>query len=133
MLKILPKTFVYNGLGEQPTSKNRELGIIAQDVEKVAPQIVSTRDVKLHSQDQQTTTVKQVNYTSLIYIVINAVKELYKLWVDDSHSVHQELTQLRSEIQEKNQRIKNLELKNMSVLNYLCRKDPAAEFCGQSY
>lgn len=77
LLGINPKFFKYNGLGEHPASDQLELGVIAQEVEKTAPELVVAKAVKLHTDDKDTTVIKQVNYTSFIYVVINAVKELY--------------------------------------------------------
>lgn len=78
LLGIRPKLFKYNGLGGQPESKNLELGVIAQEVEETAPELIVKRKVNLHAEDLHTTEIKQVNYTSFIYVVINAVKELYQ-------------------------------------------------------
>ncbi|KHD87494.1 MAG: hypothetical protein OM95_14075 [Bdellovibrio sp. ArHS] len=74
---IAPKYYRYNGLGGQPSSENLELGVIAQDVEKTAPELVTKKFVKLHSEDLDETEIKIVNYNGLIYLVINSVKELY--------------------------------------------------------
>lgn len=74
---VAPKYFRYNGLGGHPASENLELGVIAQDVEKTAPELVMKKSVKLHSDDVNETEIKIVNYNGLIYLVINSVKELY--------------------------------------------------------
>jgi hypothetical protein len=117
LLGIQPHLFKYNGLGEHPKSTRPELGVIAQEVEMAAPQLVSTRKVKLHPQDQQLTEIKQVNYTAFIYVLINSVKDLYHQWMDDSQDLHREISSLKSE--------------NKAMKEYLCAKDPQAPFCPQ--
>jgi hypothetical protein len=52
------------------------LGVVAQDVEKGAPELITTEHVKLHTDDAGATDIKRVNYTALPYITMNAVKEL---------------------------------------------------------
>lgn len=73
---IQPHLFKYNGLGDVPASKKFELGVIAQEVEQTAPELIVKKLVKLHPEDQEETEIKQVNYSALTYVLINAVKEL---------------------------------------------------------
>jgi hypothetical protein len=122
LLGIQPHYFKYNGLGEHPKSSEPELGVIAQEVEKTAPQLVSTREVKLHPEDKQPTEIKQVNYTSFMYVLINAVKDLYHQWADDSQEIHRALAS-------KDERIRALERENAAIKDYLCSKDPQAPLC----
>lgn len=91
LLGFRPRLFRYNGLGGHPASDRAELGVIAQELERTAPQLVQTADVKLHDGDAGTTRIKQVNYTAFTYVLINAVKELYAKWSADSEIVHREL------------------------------------------
>ena len=51
---------------KQVVHEGRDIGVIAQEVEKVAPEIVTTRD----------TGYKAVNYQKLTALLIEAVKEL---------------------------------------------------------
>jgi hypothetical protein len=73
---LQPVSFYYNGLGGIPADGVRQLGLIAQDVEKAAPRLVGARSVQLHPRDGKPTSIKTVNYTALTFILINAVKEL---------------------------------------------------------
>ena len=61
----------YNG--KDVTQKGRQLGLIAQDVKKVIPEIVSG--------DENTDTLR-MNYVSLVPVLINAIKEQQKQ-IDD--------------------------------------------------
>lgn len=47
-------------------------------MEQTAPELIVTKEVTLHPGDVNKTVIKQLNYTAFIYVVINAVKELYK-------------------------------------------------------
>ena len=58
------KGIYFNFKGE--SSDNREIGVIAQDVEKVLPELVSTNEQGY----------KSVDYTKLTPVLIEAVKEL---------------------------------------------------------
>jgi len=77
LASIQPRFFKFNGLGDLPTSKDYELGVVAQEVEKSAPELIMKKSIKLHKEDQETTEVKQVNYSAFTYVLINAVKELH--------------------------------------------------------
>jgi hypothetical protein len=129
LLGINPHTFKYNGLGEQPASVKSELGVIAQEVEKTAPELIVTKDVKLRPEDAQKTEIKQVNYTAFTYVLINAVKDLYHRWFDDSQAIHRELAS-------KDEKIQKLELENAAktkqledIKSWICAKDPQAAVC----
>jgi hypothetical protein len=76
VVKLKAVTFSYNGLGGNQDDGKTQIGLIAQDVEKVAPELVGTQNVKLHPDDKETTAVKTVNYSTLTYMLINAVQEL---------------------------------------------------------
>jgi hypothetical protein len=129
LLGIRPHFFKYNGLGGVPSSEKPELGVIAQEVERTAPQLIVTKEVKLNPEDVQTTEIKQVNYTAFTYVLINAVKDLYHRWFNDSQAIHRELAS-------KDQRIQKLEQENEAKTKelealkaYLCSKDPQATIC----
>ncbi len=104
LLGINPKLFKYNGLGEHPATDKLELGVIAQEVEKTAPELVVSKKVKLHPKDNQTTEIKQVNYTLFIYVVINAVKELLR-----------DLLDVKATLEASDAKIKKLEKENAEL------------------
>ena len=112
LMGITPKYFKYNGRGGHPVSPQLELGVIAQDVEKTAPQLINTRMVKLNPEDKNLTEVKQVNYTAFSYVVINAVKELYHKLTKVERNVAAIESQIVSESAFKDQQIQNLKQEN---------------------
>jgi hypothetical protein len=73
---LRPVKFYFNGLGGNPDDGAPQLGLIAQEVETVAPELVGAIEVKLKATDRKLTRVKTVNYATLTYMLINAVKEL---------------------------------------------------------
>jgi len=108
---INPKTYRYNGFGGQPVSEKSELGVIAQDVEKTAPELVSTKMVKMKPTDQKETEIKVVNYNGLLYIVINSVKDLYAQFTMQDRAIasvkaeNEKLKQENAEIKARLERI----------------------------
>jgi hypothetical protein len=64
--KLNGTRFIWNHKGPQPLINKLDMGVIAQDVEKVYPELVTTRD----NGDLG------VNYNGLIPVLIEAVKEL---------------------------------------------------------
>jgi cell division protein FtsB len=100
-----PVFFKYNGLGGNPDDGVEQMGVIAQQVEKIAPSLVVTKKVKLHPDDKNETEIKAVNYSAFTYMLINSVKELYaKITHHDDL-----LASLKAENSRLNARIENLE------------------------
>jgi hypothetical protein len=138
LLGFNPVTFERRGLANEPANGKKEIGLIAQDVEKTAPQLISTFSAKFNDSDPVAASIKQVNYTGLTYVLINAVKEIYSKLMTVLQNVRQLMNQVAtkadasfvtSEIQklrEDNAR-KDLQIKELKA--YLCHKDPAAEMC----
>jgi hypothetical protein len=124
ILKIFPKYFKFNGLGGEVVSKNDELGVIAQEVEKAAPELVSTKNVLLNKSDKIASAIKTVNYNGFLYTVINAIRELYQKWFEDSSKIHREIAMIKKE----NEKLKK---ENLDIKSYLCSKDPQAKLCHQ--
>lgn len=85
----------------QKYAEGRQLGVIAQEVEKVFPEAVVTNKQGM----------KSVSYISLLSPMIEAIKEVF------------------ASNQEQNQKILALEEENTKLKAYLCQKDPAAPFC----
>ena len=69
LLSIVPVTYQYNGLLQLPSDQTHT-GVIAQDVAKVAPEMVE------QIADQKDTDYLTVNPSDFTYMLINAVKEL---------------------------------------------------------
>ncbi|MEK2645808.1 tail fiber domain-containing protein [Bdellovibrio sp. BCCA] len=136
LMGINPHFFKYNGLGGHPVSEKPELGVIAQEVEKTAPQLIVTKKVKLNPGDDQKTEIKQVNYTAFTYVLINAVKDLYHRWFDDSQALHREIASVKAENAQLKVRIDKSEQENAAktkeleaIKVYLCLQDPKAVIC----
>ena len=72
--KVKPLIFKYNGLAGTPTDREY-LGVIAQDLEKIAPYLVSERNMKLRPSDSETRPVKVVDYNGLSLLLFDALKE----------------------------------------------------------
>lgn len=101
---------------------SRQIGLIAQDVEKVFPEAVKTDS---HG-------MKSVAYQSLIAPLINAVHEI-KNWMLNTDA---QIQNLKSENTAKDQEIHYLKTQNAEmnkeiseVKKYLCQKDPDSALC----
>jgi hypothetical protein len=71
-----PVTYEYNGLAGTPSDGDVRMGLIAQQVQQVAPDLVSTTSAFLNSSDAGPTQLLEVNYGALPFALINAVKEI---------------------------------------------------------
>lgn len=86
ILRINPVYYRYNGLMNTPTEKEN-IGIIAQEIQKVAPYTIGTFKAKLQDNDEKETELLSFNSHALTFVLINAVKELNK-----------ELTELKAHV-----------------------------------
>jgi hypothetical protein len=73
--KIRPVTFKYNGLAGTENHGLEHVGVVAQELEKVFPSMVTTQKRKLNEGDAKETDIKVVDGSAFTYILINAVKE----------------------------------------------------------
>jgi hypothetical protein len=93
--KVNPITYKFNGIGDLPTTK-MNIGVIAQDIQKVAPYCVSTGNLVINHSDAQNFSADIItslsadssgpardvvkaltyNYDGLVYVLINSVKEI---------------------------------------------------------
>lgn len=73
--QIQIKNYEFNGLaGTEDGAKG--LGVIADEIEKVLPNTVGTSKVKLNPDDAEPVDLKHFDSTELVYLLVNAVKEL---------------------------------------------------------
>jgi hypothetical protein len=121
--KILSLDGVYYDWISKDMDQSKQLGLIAQDVQKVYPEAVKTNQNGFLS----------VSYSNLIAPVIESIKEIYnnhivKLW-DDQKRQDRAIASIKEENKKLNQ--DNLKLKNENemIKSYLCQKDPKAPFC----
>jgi hypothetical protein len=77
MLKTFaPVNYTYNGKGNTPTDGKHYVGVLAQDVQGVAPYMVGSELGKLEPSDEMETELLTFDGSALVYALINAVKEL---------------------------------------------------------
>jgi hypothetical protein len=95
LTKINPVWFQYNGMAGMPNDGRNYVGIIAQEMQKIAPYTIGT------FQDEETKT-DYLNYdpNAILYILINSVQE-QQVTIDS----------LRKQLEEQNQRLLKLEEK----------------------
>lgn len=113
----------YFYIDEQKYGKQHQVGVIAQDVEKVFPEVVKT-DSK--------TGFKSVAYDHLVAPIIEAIKELFGMTKENTRaiaSIKEENKELKARLNKAEQTNKKLEAENSAVKAYLCQKDPSAGFC----
>jgi hypothetical protein len=72
---LTPKRFVYNGKGNTVAGQNA-IGLIAQDVQQVAPYAVGSITTPLNPGDVQDTELLTLDTTPFLYVTINAIKQL---------------------------------------------------------
>ncbi|MFA6005798.1 MAG: tail fiber domain-containing protein [Patescibacteria group bacterium] len=104
--KINPVNYTYNGLAGNPAGY-KSIGVIAQDIQPVAPYTVSSKMVKLNPTDKDLTKVLYFDPSALTYININATKELNKkvedltIKLDAQQKEIDELKKIVKDLQEK--------------------------------
>jgi len=74
--KVHPVKFKFNGLADTDNDGREHVGVLAQELEKVFPSMVSSRRTKLHPSDANETDIKQVDANDFTFMLINSVKEL---------------------------------------------------------
>ncbi len=99
VLQLQPVNFRYNGKAGFSNAGQNQVGLVAQDLQKVAPELVSTFTHK--EEDEQTKSVRSEDYlmiseSSIKYMLINAVKEQQ----DIIETQKDEIATLRGEVAE---------------------------------
>lgn len=84
---IRPVTYRYNGLGGTTNDGQVYVGVIAQELEKVLPSMVTSRKGKLLPNDDKETDIKIVDPNAFTYVLINAVKEQQQLIERQEHRI----------------------------------------------
>jgi trimeric autotransporter adhesin len=84
--QIDPVSFVYNGKGGI-TSTERYVGVIAQDIQKIAPYTIRAAKMKLDPADASESDILSFDPSALDFILINAVKEQQKIIVDQQKQI----------------------------------------------
>lgn len=120
----------YNWKDPEKFGEGQYIGFIAQDLEKVYPQVVRT---------DKKTGLKSVAYDHLIAPVIEAIKTMAGKIADFSHRMdvviktqnqqERELASLKEAGVAKDAKIRKLESENALIKSYLCAKESSAPFC----
>jgi uncharacterized coiled-coil protein SlyX len=74
IMNINPVNYVLNGLGGMPSGA-KGIGVIAQDIQNIAPYTVSTFRAKLNPSDPHETDLLSFDSSALTFVLINAIKE----------------------------------------------------------
>ena len=96
---------------EKKFKKGKDIGVIAQNIETQFPEIVETGS----------DTYKSVAYQKLVAPLIEAVKEFYGYWFNDSKAIHREIASMKAELASKDKTIKDLEAR-MAKLEKISKK-----------
>ena len=75
ILKVETKIFDYNGKANYPKLKGN-IGVIAQEIQEIFPETVSTFEAKLNEDDEKETELLKFDSHALTFALINSVKEL---------------------------------------------------------
>ena len=105
--RINPVWFKYNGKAGFPNDNQEHIGVIAQEIVKVAPYTVNTFRGKLNPEDKKETDLLNFNSHALTFDLINAVKELD----NNITKLSQENQELRLEMENLKTRLSSLETK----------------------
>ena len=97
-------------------SPNRQVGVIAQDVQKVLPELVS---------NNKETGRLAVNYPGLVAPLIEAVKELYQKLTGTQTDV----AQIQRELATVKDEVKTLSEQNKALKALICLDHPKADVC----
>ena len=76
VLALEPVQFRFNGKGETSDDGINYIGLIAQELQKVLPDLILSRSVKLNEQDDNPTDILTYDQGPIIFVLINAIKEL---------------------------------------------------------
>lgn len=68
--------FHFNGKAGTPVDGKEYVGMIAQDVQPIAPYMITTYQARLEPEDPEPTTIFAMDSSPLIFAVINALREL---------------------------------------------------------
>lgn len=107
---------------DEEKDQSKQMGLIAQEVEKVFPEVVET----------DASGYKSVAYQNLVAPLIEALKDLHAKWLGDSREIRSELSTQKREIaslKEENERLKKKVEEITIIKKSLCSKDASLAFC----
>lgn len=104
IMDIRPVTYEYNGLGGYTEDGKMKVGIIAQELQPVAPYMIDKVNKTLYPDDEEETELLNYNGHALAFVTVNA-------------------------IQEQQEQIESLQAENDLLKAELCQKDPTYSWC----
>lgn len=118
VLKMNPISYNYNGEGGID-SKEKHVGVMAQDLKEIAPKLVTTFDYIVHDEENrelQKETYLKINDTAIKYMLINSIKEQQEL-IEEKDVKIAELADRLEDLEEivnsiANNAVKDVELSN---------------------
>jgi hypothetical protein len=113
----------YDWIDKKKFGFRHQIGFIAQDVEKIFPEVVLT---------DEKSGLKSIAYDHLISPLIEAFKELNNKFiglVSEVKKLGNRVVGLEEKDKVTNRKISSLEAENKMLRDYLCSKDPKANFC----
>ncbi len=125
-IQILPdslnKVLGLNGYSyywKNPENKEKQIGLIAQEVEKVFPEAVRT--------DKDGS--KSVAYQKLVAPLINSIKELYQIVISENKKQDREIASLKENNAVLVHKVQSLEQQNQALKDAICEVNPTAKVC----
>lgn len=122
----------YDWKDKQKFGEQRQIGLIAQDLEKVYPEVVQTNPMNGY---------KSVAYGHLVAPLIESIKELYESILKiTSENISRDkaiLTKaniedvgvLKEQVEQQAKEINSLKKENSEIKGYICAQNPSAPFC----
>ncbi|WP_413943350.1 tail fiber domain-containing protein [Bdellovibrio sp. HCB-162] len=104
---------------KDPQIPEKQIGLIAQEVEKKFPEAVRTNSEGW----------KSVAYQNLIAPMINSIKELYALVVSENQKQDREIASLKENNAVLNSKVTDLENQNKALKDALCEMNPHSKIC----
>ncbi|MFH1046872.1 MAG: tail fiber domain-containing protein [Patescibacteria group bacterium] len=112
--KLRPVHYTYNGLAGT-TDGHEDIGLIAQEVQKVAPWMVKSIKMKLHETDTEEVDLLQLDAGSLIFMNTNAILELKELVEGDEALFAEFKLDTTGRLVEIDEAVKKLENENVGL------------------
>ncbi len=107
ILKIEPKRYYYNGLAKT-NPHQEEFGIIAQDMQKIAPYTVSKHMLDMNKSGEEGAPKMEemlvFNSGALTYVTINAIKEQQKM-IEKQSSIIEKQNEKIAQLEKQNEKL----------------------------
>jgi hypothetical protein len=110
----------YHWINKRKFGEGKQVGLIAQDLEEVFPEVVIT---------DPSTGYKSVAYDHLIAPVIEAIKSIYQKLIATQKELAHASNQTQKTLDRQAHEIEVLKEENSAIKTYLCSRDPDAIFC----